>query len=510
MSDSRQSKEETGPLWDAIGKFRRGRDAISGLDSKGNQSSAGWFDRDVISLAHGEGIRRPHPTVVGAGVTALLDSEENSLDNYLYLRRADDFEDALINLFKSQDIPEGIASNLCVDSGVTRLFFGFFHAVAEPGDVFLTAQTYYQGINMWCDLAKVQLESVETDAEHDHKLTRAALEHWYERYVYTGRVQRPRGIILFNPSYTGALYDADELAALGEFIIEHDLVVLEDAIFFRTEFPGHRSIRLASLPGMAERVVTVDGGSKAYGLANLRIGWACGPSDVTERINYHTMVASMTIPSQVKAMALAALRAPDEYLHGNARECMARAALVTELVHAVNEEVALALSFTPRTPFLRVAHQPKAGHSILLDGNGMRGLRLPDGDLIEDSTDVTRYYLKEEKVCFSPAISNGFTDCILRVSYGCLGSEHTYAHPQRAETTAAARAVLHHADPRVFGTDLDDRLRRAGIDPDWACPDGTNDGFEAGRSMLREAFLNRITPAAVRLALDNKDAIDPR
>lgn len=508
MSTSSYDPKASGPVWDAIGNFRRGRDAISGLDSNGEQASAGWFDQQVISLAHGEGIRRPHPSVVAAGVSALLDSEDHSLDNYLYLRRANEFEDTLIELFKSQGIPEDIASNLCVDSGVTRLFFGFFHAVAEPGDVFLTAQSYYQGINMWCDLAKVQLESVETSADHDHKLTRAALERWYERYVDSGRVRKPRGIILFNPSYTGALYDADELADLGKFAVEQDLVVLEDAIFSRTEFPGNRSIRLASLPGMADRVVTVDGGSKAYGLANLRIGWACGPSDIMVRINYHTMVSSMTVPSLAKAMALAALKAPVEYLEGNARECMARAALVTELVESVNAEVASALGFVPRTPFLRVAHRPKAGHSILLDGNGMRGLRLPDGSVIEDSTDVTRHFLKEEKVCFSPAISNGFTDCTLRVSYGCLGSEHTYAHPQQAETKEAARAVLRHADPLATEADLDKRLLDAGVDLAWSCPDGANDGFEAGRAVIREAFLHRITPAAVRLAMANKDAIE--
>lgn len=510
MLNSSHAQEDSGPVWDAIGNFRRGRDAISGLDSKGMQESAGWFDPEVISLAHGEGIRRPHPSVVAAGVNALLDSRENSLDNYLYLRRADAFEDAVTELFKSQGIAEDIAGNLCVDSGVTRLFYDFFHAVAEPGDVFLTAQTYYQGINMWCDLAGIQLESVETAAENDHKLTRAALERWYERYVGTGRVRRPRGIILFNPSYTGALCDAEELAALGEFAVEQDLVVLEDAIFSRTEFPGHRSVRLASLPGMADRVVTVDGGSKAYGLANIRIGWACGPGDIVARMNYHAMAASMTVPSLAKAMALAALRAPDAYLQGNARECRARAALVTELVDAVNEEVALAVGFAPRTPFLRVAHQPKAGHSILLDGNGMRGLRLPDGSIVQDNTDVTRYFLKEEKVCFSPAISNGFTDCTLRVSYGCLGSEHTYAHPRRAEIRATAQAVLHHADPLASETALDPRLRQVGIDLDWSCPDDANDGFEAGRAMIREAFLNRITPAAVRLALDNKDAIERR
>jgi len=503
---STASNTETGPVWDAIGNFRRGRDAISGLDEHGQITTAGWFDPDVISLAHGEGIRRPHPTVVAAGVTAVLDSTKNSLDNYLYLRQNQDFESALVELFAKQGIPEDIASNLGIDSGVTRLFFGFFHAVAEPGDVFLTAQSYYQGINMWCDMAKVQLESVETSADRDHKLTRDTLEAWYDRYVTTGRVKAPRGVILFNPSYTGALYDAEELRELSAFIEEHDLVVLEDAIFYRTEFPGNESVRLASLPGMAERVVTVDGGSKAYGLANTRIGWACGPAAIMERINYHTMVTSMTITSQAKAMALAAINAPSAYLEANALECSARAALVADLVDAVNTDVASALGFSPRMPFLRVAHQPKSGHSMLINGNGMRGLTLPGGSAIDDSTDVTRYFLRTEKVCFSPAISNGFTDCTLRVSFGCLGSEHTWAHSRAAETQAAAIALLQHADPSVGRADLAQRLQAAGI-TSAAISDGVGETFAEGRSLIREAFENRISAAAVRLALANKNIL---
>lgn len=491
---------------DAIRRFFRARNAISGLDDEGRYLWPGWADRSVISLAHGEGIRRPHPDVIAAGVTALLDTEESALDNYLYLRPFARLTERIAETFCAEGIAEEIARNVCVDSGNTRLFFGFFFAVAEQGDVFLAPQTYYQAVNMWCDIAEVVLERVQTQRANDYKFTRDDLERWYDEQVRSGRSRPPRGLLLFNPGYTGALYTRQELEEVAEFVLEHDLVVLEDSIFTDTEFFGHSTVHLSAVDGMADRVVVVDGGSKAYGLANIRIGWGCGPAAIVDRMNYYTMATSIAVPHVAKAMALAALDAPRDYLDENIRECMARADLVRSLVEEVNDAVFAALGFEPEVPFFAVAHEPKAGHSTLLSANGLRGLASPDGGTISDSIDLTRYFLGEERVCFSPGLSNGFDDCTVRVCFGCLGSEHTWPLPKLAEVRAAGAATLERLDPSSSAGQLSVRLRAAGIDPD-ADDIAADEGFAAGRALLTEAFHNRIQPAAVRLALANRAAL---
>jgi aspartate aminotransferase len=258
---------------------------------------------------------------------------------------------------------------------------------------------------------------------------------------------------------------------------------------------------------MSERVVTLNGGSKAYGLANIRIGWGCGPADIIQRMNYYTMATSITVPHVAKVMAHAALEAPRAYLDGNIRECMSRAALVEDLVEHVNDQVNEALGFVPDTQFFRIAHRPKAAHSTLVSGQGLQGLSLPDGGMCIDSIDVTRYFLGAGKVCFSPALSNGFDDCTVRVSFGCLGWEHTYAETRRAETRAAVHALLTALPVATDEAEVLRRMRKAGIDPSWDCADDTNEGFALGREMIRDAFVNRIAPAAARLALHNRELL---
>jgi aspartate aminotransferase len=494
----------------AIASFARARDVISGADAGPEVAAGGWMNPEVISLAHGEGVRRPHHTVVAAGVRALLDTCESSLENYLYLKPFPAFEEELARHFIAAGIPVESATNLCVDSGNTRLFFGFFYAVGNPGDVFLVPRGYYQAVNMWADISSVFLETVETRRSNSYKFTREDLERFYRERVDTGEVSSPKGLILFNPSYTGAVYSRAELAEIADFIEERDLVVLEDAIFRETEFPGCESTYLASIPGMDRRVVTVNGGSKAYGLANIRIGWGCGPKFIVDRMRYYTMATSITVPHIAKAMALAALRAPADYLKGNTRECMTRAMLVSDLIDDINRQVAEALGFQPAMPLLEIAHQPQASHSLLVSCDGMAGLLTQDGRMIGDSIDITRHFLQDCKVCLSPGFSNGFTDCTVRIAFGCLGWMDTYPYPKHDELAASAAALLGEAHPGEDDGALARRLAMIGIDPGWTAADDLNPGFEGGREELREAIGRRLGPSVVRLAMQNADLLAAR
>lgn len=494
----------------AIQSFMRARDAISGKDANGEVMTSGWMDAGVISLAHGEGVRRPHHTVVAAGIRALLDTQESSLDNYLYLKPFPDFESELTSGFIADGVPEDVAANLCIDSGNTRLFLGFFHAVGDPGDVFLVPRGYYQAVNMWADISSVYLEPVRTRREDDYKFSRDALERFYRDRVETGEVRPPKGLILFSPSYTGAVYSSEELQDIAEFMEEHDLVALEDAIFRSTEFSGQPSPYLSSIPAAAQRVVTINGGSKAYGLANLRIGWGCGAQWIIEAMRYYSMATSITVPHIAKAMALAALRAPASYLEGNIKELSARAQLVSELIDEINAQVETALGFSPVTPLIEVAHQPQAAHSTLVSCAGMAGLRTSSKEIIRDSADITRHFLQGAKVCLSPAVSNGFEDCTLRIAFGCLGWEQTYNYPQRDEQIASAYSVLEQYFPDQTHDDLTERLRKTGISPTLTSFDDVNPGFEGGRQELTEAVGVRLGSAIVRLALANRDLLAER
>lgn len=468
-------------------RLQHGRDVLGGVDATGARTHPSMFDPEVISLAHGDGTRRPHSSVVAAGIAALLETEAASLDDYMFLQRHEEFETAVTADFAGHGIPPEIAANVCVDSGTTRLFAAFLHAYSEPGDVFLVPRSYYHPLPAWCELCRVDLELVATSRTDDYKLTAAALEGWYSRH----RGVRPRGLFLFNPTQTGALYSHDELVALAEVIRRRDLHVLEDSVFAGTEFPGRAPVRQlsAAAPDLAERVVTLRGASKAFNLANIRIGWACGPASLIRRMNAYTVATSATVPFLAKAMALAALRAPAGYLTANAAECAERAALITALVDECNSTTGRAL-FT-------VAHQPQAGHAILVTAPGLAGRRLPSGATLTTSIDVTRFLLRAAKVATSPGYSLGFDGTELRLAFGSVGVKHTYP-PGTADELCSAL----HQLAAICGGSRHDVARQV-----YAASQAVTDGstghrpehFQPGRELIAVAFRDRITPAARRL-----------
>lgn len=486
---------ETRGTTDGVRRLKEARLVLAGKGLDGRKVHPGMFDTDVLSFSHGEGVRRPHPAVVAAGVEALMDTERSTLENYQFLMREPLFDKAIVEDFIEEGIASEIAENICMDAGTTRLFYAYLHAVASPGDVFLTPFGYYHALASWCSLQNVELWCVPTQVERDLKLTRADLKRWYERWVQTGQVRRPRGIFLFNPTYTGAVYGRQELADLASFCLEHDLHVIEDSIFMKTRFDLREPVaHLASCEGMAERVVTVTGGSKAFGLANLRIGWGCGPRAVIERMNDYTVMTLATVPHVAKAMAAAALRGPKGYLEGNARECQRRAELVITLVDRLNEIVAEEVGLEARRP-IQVMFRPKSGHSILLSFNGIAGLHAPQGFVIENSIDVVRYFLIAARVSFAPGLSHGFGDCTVRATFGCMGLEHTY------ENTGERTKVLKLLLERWNGTGVDLSIVRDLLPGERPATydDADNPGFRAGRHMIQEALLSRVVPALVEL-----------
>jgi aspartate aminotransferase len=478
-----------------IQRLSRARNVLGGFDEAGIKAHPSMFDAEVISFAHGEGVRRPHPLAVRACVRALLDTVESSLDNYLFLRSFPALESRISADFVRQGIDKRAASNVVIESGTTRLACAWLHAISRPQDIFLTAPTFYHPLAKWCQLFGAALMCVPTQRGNQYKLTRNDLEEFL-RTIRRAGLHQPRGLFVFNPTQTGAIYDRCELEAIADFILKNDLVVLEDRIFARTEYDGRPSPALGGVNGMADHVVSLDGGSKAFSLANIRIGWGCGPEKTMKAMADYSTATSATIPHLAKAMALAALEAPEAYLAGNRIECQQRALFIRQFVHELNIRLELErLSTGSDAPWVEIEHMPAAGHSMLLSLNRLVGLPGWGGLPMRDSIDVTRYLLSSAKVAVSPGWSCGFSDCKVRMCFGCVGLEHTYPETRSTEALYALAGLL------PFLNFLSSELRTA---LQFECESAEynameNEGFQKGRSLIREALLERMFCALLHL-----------
>ena len=89
---------------------------------------------------------------------------------------------------------------------------------------------------------------------------------------------RTRLILLNTPhNPTGTVLTRDELQAVADVAIEHDLVVITDEVYEHLVFDDHEHVPLATLPGMWERTLTLSSAGKSYSFTGWKVGWATGP-----------------------------------------------------------------------------------------------------------------------------------------------------------------------------------------------------------------------------------------
>jgi aminotransferase len=125
----------------------------------------------------------------------------------------------------------------------------------------------------------------------------------------------PRSKILVLPfpnNPTGGIMEKEDLEAIREIIIKNDLYVLSDEIYGELTYTGKPHVSIASLPGMKERTVVVNGFSKAYAMTGWRLGFACGPQEIISQMVKIHQYAIMCAPTTSQYAAVEALRNGDE------------------------------------------------------------------------------------------------------------------------------------------------------------------------------------------------------
>ncbi|MCK6451055.1 MAG: pyridoxal phosphate-dependent aminotransferase [Alphaproteobacteria bacterium] len=458
------------------------KQVLSGVDRDGRKIHPGIGDAGVISLAQGNGVRRPHPSAVAAGVRALLDTGR-SIETYASHARDARFDAAIARTFGRFGIPRETARTICIDSGLTRLLAGFFFAAGRPGDAYLVNRAFYHGFASLAEACHVRLVALETDPRHGYKLRAGDIGRHFAAPGATAR-----GLILVQPGFTGELYGAEELAALADAVEAHDLRVFADMTFACTEHDlDFFRPALASVAGMEKRVVSAMSASKAFGLANMRIGWACGPAETIEAMNFYATATGLSVPQVAKSMATAALAAPLGYLEENAAEAGRRKRLLVALIAQANALIAQRWSGPGPAPAMRIERVPRAGHCMLVSMDDFRGLKTAAGEPIRTSVDITRYLLSEAKVAVSPCHSGGIDRCLVRLAFGDLAASSTYA-------TSAAR------ERRWIERLVRDSRRRAGR-PASSTRQGLRESadWSEGRRVLRVALAERMAPALAAL-----------
>jgi aminotransferase len=177
-------------------------------------------------------------------------------------------------------------------------------AMLDPGDEVLIPQPCYVSYLPCVQLAGGEPVTIELKEENEFRLTK---EELLEKITDKTKVL----VLPFPNNPTGAVMRRSDLEAIAEVVIEHDLFVLSDEIYSELTYQGDH-VSIASLPGMRERTLTINGFSKSYAMTGWRLGYVCGPQEIVTQMTKIHQFAIMCAPTTSQYAAVEALRNGDD------------------------------------------------------------------------------------------------------------------------------------------------------------------------------------------------------
>ena len=253
--------------------------------------------KDSISLGVGEPDFVTPYHIRSAAIDSLLDGETQYTPNRGLPALRQEIARYLENRFQVSYDPD---QEILVTVGASEAIDLALRVCVRPGDEVILPDPGYVSYAPCVTFAGGVPVPVPTFAEDEFRLTAENIEK--------AVTEKTRALILPYPNNpTGAVMTREELMKIAAVAQRHDLLVISDEIYIELTYSGGDKICFASLPGMKERTVTINGFSKAFAMTGWRLGYACGPKDFLYEMNKIHQYAIMCAPRQAQIGALQAL-----------------------------------------------------------------------------------------------------------------------------------------------------------------------------------------------------------
>ncbi|MCX6399037.1 MAG: pyridoxal phosphate-dependent aminotransferase [Propionibacteriales bacterium] len=196
-------------------------------------------------------------------------------------------------------------TEVVVTTGCTEAIAGALLGLVDPGDEVIVLEPYYDSYTAMIAFAGGVRRPVTLRAP-DFRLDPAELE---------AAVSPRTKLILLNTPHnpTGRVLDADELAAVARVAHAHDLLVVTDEVYEHLTFDGRVHVPLATLPGMAERTLTLSSAGKSWSVTGWKVGWATGPAELVGAVTAAKQWLTYTSGAPLQPAVAAALDSPSDF-----------------------------------------------------------------------------------------------------------------------------------------------------------------------------------------------------
>ncbi|MEP1442779.1 MAG: pyridoxal phosphate-dependent aminotransferase [Hyphomicrobiales bacterium] len=340
---------------------------------------------DVIDLGLGEPDFDTPKHIVEAAHAAALDGQTRypPHDGTAALKKA------VSDKLKRDNNLDYDPSEVIVGNGAKQVIFNAIMASIEQEDEVLLCAPYF---GSYADIVLIlggKPVSVPCTAEDQFRLTPENLE--------AALTPKSRWLFLNLPSNpSGAVFSADDLKAIGAVVAKHpNLMVLSDEIYEHILFDGQKFNSFVEVcPELKDRVLTVNGVSKAYAMTGWRIGYGAGPQPLIKAMTKVQSQISSGACSIAQAAAVAALNGPQDEVHRFCEAFEARRNLVVDRVAKID-----GLTLDP----------PGGAFYALIGCDDCIGATTPEGKTIENDIDFAQFLLDEAKIAAVPGDAYGLS-----------------------------------------------------------------------------------------------------
>ena len=347
--------------------------------------------KDVIGLGAGEPDFDTPDNIKQAAIKAINDGDTK----YTAVDGTPALKKAIVEKFKKENNLDYTTDQITVGAGGKHVIYNAMMATLNEGDEVIVPAPYWVSYPDMVLLAGGKPVIMECDEKQGFKINPIDLEKFI--------TPKTKWIILNSPSNpTGACYSEQDIKAIAAILEKHNHVyILSDDIYEHVTYEGFKFFTIAQINSLKDRVLTMNGVSKAYSMTGWRIGYAAGPKDIVKAIA-KIQSQSTTNPSSIsQAASVEALSGTQDFIKKRADSFQERRDFVVKSLNDIDGINCL---------------NPDGAFYVFPSCKGLIGKKDPNGKEIKSDTDFVQSLLENSGIAVVQGSAFGL-EGFFRISY---------------------------------------------------------------------------------------------
>ncbi|MBC6004733.1 MAG: pyridoxal phosphate-dependent aminotransferase [Paeniclostridium sordellii] len=344
---------------------------------------------DIIGFGAGEPDFRTPKHIRDAAINAI----ENESIGYTAASGMESLKKAICDKLKRDNNLEYTQDQIVVSNGAKHSLFNTLSAICNPGDEVIVPNPYWVSYPELVRLVDANPVFVECPEEAEFKYTVEALE--------AAITDKTKAIILNTPNNpTGTAYKEEDLRAIADLAVKHNIYVISDEIYEKLLYEGTHTSIASFNQDIKDLAIVVNGVAKAYAMTGWRIGYTACNKEIAKAMSNFQSHATSNPNTIAQYATIAALNGPEETLNEMIKAFKERRDFMVEKINSIENLSCL---------------NPQGAFYVMVNISKLIGKTI-NGKAINNSVDFADYLLDDAKVAVVPGIGFG-NDNYIRLSY---------------------------------------------------------------------------------------------